>query len=107
MLLNLVGTSSVFLYIVSWFWLQRVLLNFERFDVGEKNYCSKDNVSVTDSVSGKQLGTFCGDDPPGDVISSSNRLSVVFRTDDSGTHTGFVIKYRARRMIHGRRMWVV
>jgi len=79
-----------------------VLLSFVDFDVETMEGCSKDNVTIIDNVTGKQLGTFCGQDPPSDVISSSNRLSVIFRTDSSETRLGFAIKYNARKYIPGR-----
>ena len=101
-LLRLAEPSDMFQDVFWYFGLQRVLLNFERFDVGEEGDCRKDNITVTDSVTGKQLGTFCGQNPPGDVISSRNRLLVVFSTDSSETRSGFVIKYTARKLPRGR-----
>ena len=78
------------------------MLHFKRFDVEVAKDCTKDNVTVTDTVTGKQLLVFCGEDPPGDVFSSNNRVSVVFRTDDSTTRSGFVIRYSARKRTRGR-----
>ena len=83
------------------------MLHFKRFDVEVAKDCTKDNVTVTDTVTGKQLFMSCGEDPPGDVISSSNRLSVVFRTDDSITRSGFVITYTARKRTRGKHIRLV
>ncbi|KAI0218613.1 Ovochymase-2 [Lamellibrachia satsuma] len=74
---------------------KRVLLHFEQFDVQYDKNCFLDNVTVTDSVTGDQLYTFCGSNLPGDVISSSNQLLIVFVTDSSVTNYGFMIKYTA------------
>ena len=85
---------------------QRVVLTFKRFDVELDDECSLDNVNVTDGVTGVHLLTRCGNDPPGDVISSSNRLTVVFRTDSSVRGTGFVIKYTSRSFFSGKHTYV-
>ena len=88
---------------VNWsFSLQRVLLHFEQFDVQYDKNCFLDNVTVTDSVTGDQLYTLCGRNLPGDVISSSNQLLIVFVTDSSVTNYGFMIKYTAWTTIPGR-----
>ena len=80
---------------------QHVVLTFERFDLEFGNNCTRDNVTVIDSVTGVHLMTRCGSNPPGDVISSSNRLTVVFRTDSSVTDSGFVIKYTSLTITPG------
>ena len=80
---------------------QHVVLTFKRFDLEFGNNCTRDNVTVIDSVTGVHLMTRCGSNPPGDVISSSNRLTVVFRTDSSVTGSGFVIKYTSRTTTPG------
>ncbi|KAI0218618.1 CUB and peptidase domain-containing protein 1 [Lamellibrachia satsuma] len=72
---------------------KRVLLHFDRFDVQDDKNCARDNVTFTDSVTGDELFTFCGNNPPGDVISSSNQLLIIFKTDSSVTSSGFLIKY--------------
>ncbi|KAI0218615.1 Cubilin [Lamellibrachia satsuma] len=72
---------------------KRVLLHFDRFDVQDDKNCARDNVTFTDSVTGDALYTFCGNNTPGDVISLSNQLLVIFKTDSSNTSSGFLIKY--------------
>ncbi|KAI0218622.1 Cubilin [Lamellibrachia satsuma] len=73
--------------------LQRVLLHFDRFNVQDDKNCARDNVTATYSVTGDQIFTVCGNNLPGDVISSSNQLLVIFKTDSSITSSGFLIKY--------------
>ena len=79
-----------------------MLLRFEQFDVQFDEHCSRENVTVIDDVTGEQLRTTCGNNTPGDVLSSSNRMTVVFKTDTSATGRGFRIKYTARTMIPGK-----
>ena len=84
------------------FSLQRVLLHFDRFDVQDDKNCARDNVTATDSVTGDQIFTVCGKNTPGDAISSSNQLLVIFKTDSSITSSGFLIKYTIWTTNHGR-----
>ena len=85
-----------------WLWLQRVLLHFVQIDVQFDQHCSRDNVTVINDVTGEQLRIACGHHTPADVLSSSNRMSVVFKTDHSITRGGFLIKYTVRKIIPGR-----
>ena len=100
-------TSNGILHDVTIDVFQHVVLTFERFDVDFDEDCSRDNVTVTDGVTGVHLLTRCGSDPPGDVISSSNRLTVVFRTDSSVTGSGVVIKYTSRKYFSGKQTHVL
>ena len=79
-----------------------MLLHFEQFDVQFDEHCSRDNVTVTDDDTGEQLRTACGNNIPGDVLSSRNRMTVVFNADVSPRRRGFRIKYTARKMIPGK-----
>ena len=81
--------------------LQRVHLHFERFDVQEATNCVNDSLVITDSDAGNMTYTLCGNNLPGDVMSSGSGLSVVFRTDSSVTRNGFVITYTARTVTPG------
>ena len=82
--------------------MQRVHLHFERFDVQEATNCANDSLVITDSDAGDVTYTLCGNNLPGDVMSSGNVLSVVFRTDSSVTKSGFVITYTARTVTNGK-----
>ncbi|KAI0236767.1 Cubilin [Lamellibrachia satsuma] len=80
---------------------KRVHLHFERFDVQETTNCANDSLVITDIDAGNVTYVLCGNNLPGDVMSSGNGLSVVFRTDSSVTKNGFVITYTARTVMPG------
>ena len=81
--------------------LQRVHLHFWRFDVQETTNCANDSLIITDIDAGNVTYVLCGNNLPGDVMSSGNGLSVVFMTDSSVTKNGFVITYTARTVMPG------
>ena len=89
-------------HLTFWLWLQRVLLHFVLIDVQFHQHCSRDNVTVINDVTGEQLRIACGHHTPADVMASSNRMTVLFKTDHSITGGGFLIKYTARKYIPGR-----
>jgi cathepsin H len=66
---------------------QKVRLVFEAF-ITEYNY---DFVKVYDgdSTSSSLLGSFSGNNPPGEITSSGSKLHVIFSSDSSMTETGF------------------
>ena len=67
----------------------------------ESKDCANDSLVITDSGAGDVPFTLCGNNLPGDVMSSGNGLSVVFRTDSSVIKSGFVITYTARTVTPG------
>jgi len=72
--------------------------------VTSSNNCSRDSLVVTDGVTGQQFYTLCGHDIPGDVTSSSNKLSLVFSTSNyhNSSKNGFVVTYTSRQVIPGK-----
>ena len=40
------------------------------------------------------VGTYCGDNTPGDFTSTTNRLYIKFSTDDDVAGAGFSVNYR-------------
>ena len=68
----------------------------------ESSDCSNDSVIVFDIATGNELSKFCGHKLPFDVISSSNKMMVVFATDRSVTANGFVISYEASSKAFGK-----
>ena len=68
----------------------------------ESNGCSNDNVTLTDTATGNQIVTLCGNQLPDDVVSSSNEMTVVFATDSSVTTKGFSISYVASSEVYGK-----
>ena len=76
-------------------------LHFTEFDleIGPGD-CSYDSVKVHSGY--ELLNTFCGDDVPGDITSSTNTLLVTFMSDLSKTRKGFRIEYWAKDIVPGR-----
>uniref|UniRef100_A0A4D5RL31 Putative procollagen c-endopeptidase enhancer n=1 Tax=Ixodes scapularis TaxID=6945 RepID=A0A4D5RL31_IXOSC len=75
-----------------------VRLWFSAFDVeASYNSCTYDFVEVFDGsdASAPLLKTLCGDQIPGEIISSSDSLLLRFHTDPSTTKSGFVALYSA------------
>lgn len=74
---------------------QHVKLSFRTFDIEDCRKCSCDYVEVFDHVGPRKisLGKFCGNVIPGPFYSSQQTLSVVFKSDDAGGHTGFRASY--------------
>ncbi|XP_067663222.1 cubilin-like isoform X2 [Haliotis asinina] len=64
--------------------------------------CSRDYVLFRDGSSsyGTRLGKYC-DDVSGYIVSSSNAMTITFRTDSSVTDRGFSLKYIARTQACG------
>ena len=79
-----------------------MLLHFERFDVQDSSNCSNDSVSLTDTATGIELFKLCGHQLPDDVMSSSNEMTVGFKTDGSVTTNGFAISYQASSEVYGK-----
>jgi cubilin len=69
----------------------RIILSFDDFITEGKN----DFIEVYDgnSVSDKSIGKFSGSSKPANLISSSNSLTVYFRTDEDTVYKGFSAKY--------------
>ncbi|XP_032800693.2 tumor necrosis factor-inducible gene 6 protein-like [Petromyzon marinus] len=75
----------------------RVVISFSDFSVEEDAVaCLADFLEVYDSyddVSGL-VGRFCGSELPEDIVSTSNVMTLKFRSDSSVTDRGFVAHYR-------------
>ena len=76
-----------------------IKLEFEKFNT-ELRY---DNVTIYEGASGSRvfLANFSGSSLPDDIV-SANSLSVLFRSDGSGTSTGFEMKYTILRSDSGK-----
>ncbi|XP_048237900.1 cubilin-like isoform X1 [Haliotis rufescens] len=75
----------------------RVAVNITSINLESHSSCNYDSVKVYDnpSASGTLLGRFCGRTPNSDILySSSNRITIQFRTDSSVTRTGFSMTYQ-------------
>ena len=76
---------------------QVVKLQFLSFDVEYQDTCDNDVVKVFDGPNNlsPQLGSFCGFELPGDIVSADNTVYVTFVSDSSTKWDGFEIKYTA------------
>ncbi len=69
----------------------RIILSFDDFITESNN----DFVEIFDgnSVNHQSIGKFSGSSKPANLISSSNWLTVYFRTDGDNVYKGFSAKY--------------
>uniref|UniRef100_A0A0K0E2R5 Cubilin n=1 Tax=Strongyloides stercoralis TaxID=6248 RepID=A0A0K0E2R5_STRER len=81
-----------------------VRLTFQTFDIevssNDKDHCDSDAVSVyenytTETEHGTLIGEFCGSILPPSIVSSSNKLTIVLRTDRSVKGIGFKATYES------------
>ncbi|XP_070174967.1 uncharacterized protein [Littorina saxatilis] len=70
-----------------------IQLTFGTFILEGPSWCPYDTVEIYDDTT--LLGTFCGSDGPGAVTSSSNRVTVVLKTDVIVVYQGFSANYVA------------
>lgn len=72
-------------------------MTFNQFDLEEQSDCLYDSLTIYDgsSTSAVQLGVYCGTNNPGTIRSSDNSLTVVFKSDESETRSGFYAEYSA------------
>uniref|UniRef100_A0A8C6W9S3 Cubilin n=1 Tax=Nannospalax galili TaxID=1026970 RepID=A0A8C6W9S3_NANGA len=73
-----------------------VLVRFSDFDVAPSSLCAHDYLEVYDgsSTGNRSLGKFCGSRVPQDIKSSSNSLTLLFKTDSSHTARGWKLIIR-------------
>ena len=86
------------------FVLQRVQLHFEKFAVEDAvERCPFDKVTVFDgsNTTAPMLARMCGNELPGDIVSSQRSLLVLFSTDSSRTSAGFLASYTVKRNGNG------
>ncbi|XP_028650515.1 procollagen C-endopeptidase enhancer 2b [Erpetoichthys calabaricus] len=78
---------------------QIIEVKFEKFDVERDNYCRYDYVAIFNGGEindAKRIGKYCGDSPPGPIISEGNELLIQFLSDLSLTADGFIGQYKFR-----------
>ena len=71
---------------------QRIMLTFESFDIEAHADCVLDYVQVS---FGSHDQKYCGSDKPSTIISSGNRMRIVFHSDHSVTKDGFKATWKA------------
>ncbi|XP_040827951.1 tumor necrosis factor-inducible gene 6 protein isoform X2 [Ochotona curzoniae] len=76
---------------------QRIHLSFLKFDLEDDPGCLADYVEVYDSYDDVHgfVGRYCGNELPGDIISTGNVMTLKFLSDASVTAGGFQIMYVA------------
>lgn len=71
----------------------RVSFSFTQFNLEESEFCNEDYVEVRQSSSSGQLqGIYCGSNLPSNITVASS-LWIKFRSDATGTGTGFSAYY--------------
>ena len=75
--------------------IQVVRLTFESIDIEEGPSCSFDSLTVYDGgPMDNELGVFCGMNVPDPITSTSNEMTLKFKSDESASHTGFKATYQ-------------
>ncbi|XP_040002652.1 ovochymase-2 [Xiphias gladius] len=70
-----------------------VHFQFHNFSLEESQMCLNDKVSLTDRIG--NLGTYCSNVPPKDLVSDGNTLDIIFSSNDKVVDTGFTATWRA------------
>ncbi|KAM4537499.1 procollagen C-endopeptidase enhancer b [Odontesthes bonariensis] len=71
-------------------------VKFEKLDLEPDSYCRYDYVALFnggETDDSRRIGKFCGDRPPGTVVTNGNELLVQFVSDLSVTSDGFMAHY--------------
>ena len=74
---------------------QQIHLMFTNFSLQSENNTDALYVYDGENATGKVLGVFCGSHPPPEegIYSSSNHMFVIFKSNRSGSYTGFEASY--------------
>lgn len=67
------------------------------FDIEDSSSCQFDYIQIFDNSTtqfGSEIGKFCGTNIPPPIISSSNLVSILFKTDGSRNAGGWSLAYR-------------
>ncbi|CAG5929191.1 unnamed protein product [Menidia menidia] len=71
-------------------------LKFDKMDLEPDTYCRYDYVALFnggETDDSRRIGKFCGDRPPGTIVTNGNELLVQFVSDLSVTSDGFMAHY--------------
>ena len=92
---------------VPWLLLQKVRLHFLLFELEQctKCVCDSLDIAMVGETTTPMTYSFCGSIIPDDVSTSTNTVSVYFRTDGSTTATGFRIYYSDILPVQGIETW--
>ncbi|XP_028284962.1 procollagen C-endopeptidase enhancer b isoform X1 [Parambassis ranga] len=73
-------------------------VKFEKLDLEPDTYCRYDYVALFnggETDDSRRIGKFCGDRPPGTIVTNGNELLVQFVSDLSVTSDGFMAHYNS------------
>ncbi|XP_058680210.1 complement C1r subcomponent [Ammospiza caudacuta] len=73
----------------------RFLEPFE-IDDHQQVHCPYDQLKI--QARGREIGEFCGREPPGVIETNSNEVDILFLTDDSGFSRGWKIHYTSEKI---------
>ena len=71
----------------------KIELDIVDFHLERQSLCSYDFLQILDT-SGKEIGKFCGKKIPPRIISSGNKMTVIFHSDDGSAHKGFKANWK-------------
>ena len=78
---------------------KRIKLTFKKFDVEPDSSCGFDYVQVS---FGSEEQKYCGSNKPSPIISSDNRMTVIFHSDDiEADNNGFKATWNTTGMSFG------
>jgi len=74
----------------------KIQMTFVAFDIEDNSSgkCSYDYVKIVDADGTVLMDKTCGNKKPDDIVSRSNKVKVVFETDENTTKTGFKLEWR-------------
>jgi len=72
----------------------KIKLSFTTFDIENETSCNFDYVKVVDSDGITELAKLCGPNIPSPIISSGNKLLVIFHSDGSENRKGFEASWK-------------
>ena len=69
------------------------------FDIEESAECSEDYLHVGNNMNFKNMKSltsykFCGREPPLEIVSRRNEMWIIFKTNSTGFHAGFLLHYQ-------------
>lgn len=73
---------------------KKIKLTFIRFNLEYDSDCLDDYVEVLDGYPHHRIGKYCGSQIPTSIYSSSNSLTVKFRSDSYNSYSGFLALYQ-------------
>lgn len=80
--------------------LQRIKLTFQDVDIEVADMCMRDAIELVEVVNNQArgLGVFCGNQTYPPVVSSTNVIIIMFRSDFMVGRRGFHIRYQISGM---------